>query len=395
MATSTRPAITGLLIVLALILLSLIYGMFGCTSSTENFEQRDDIMSRDYNPSEQDQDMSPRNRNDRYNNDRYNNDRYNNDRYNNDRYNNDRYRDDRDGYRNDRYRDDRDGYRNDRYRDDRDGYRDDRDGYRNDRDGYRDDRDGYRNDRDRNDIDEYRDDRDRNERYRESPENMSPQERPIQDMPVRGVNTRGSDSEWCRGGPPSSVSGNCQPLCVGQQLEWSNNGMMTLSPKKCNEIDRSNDYMLCPSQDECRQGPWYKTPIGAKDKSSLINDHLDGELSREPSIAPQGDVIVPGRSQQNSLNNDSNYPSDPAFNGGVHHHHYYEGSEKRRWNQEVIPASPYLTNSNQGISNLSHQMSPANHNNDNGCSNEHGCPLSMNGEISGVSASNVSCYERF
>ena len=199
-----------------------------------------------------------------------------------------------------------------------------------------------------------------------------------------------SIDESCRAGPPASVSGNCRPLCKGQTLQWKDGIASSESLVNCKEADRSDEFMLCRSHDDCDDGPWYKTTISPSDKSAQSRREPQGGVSPEPSTIPPGDIDVPGRSARDSWKGDQTYPSDSTFHGGTHHH-YYDGSENRKWRQEVIPASPHLSTSQHGRGTLGRHMSPA--------PNQHGsgCKPSITGEFSdcGPAAANVPCYELF
>jgi hypothetical protein len=216
------------------------------------------------------------------------------------------------------------------------------------------------------------------------------QETNAQETNAPEINARNDGrQDECRAGPPKGTSGNCRPLCRGQALEWDRGGASTAVVKGCKESEQSDEYMLCRSRDTCDHGPWYKTSIAAEDRPAPSRREPHGGVSPEPSISPPGDASVPGHSPRDSWKGDPEYPSDPTFRGGTHHH-YYEGSEHRRWRQEVMPASPHLPTTAHGAAGLGRHMSPASHEHD-------ACPRSVTGEFGecGPAAANIPCYELF
>jgi hypothetical protein len=194
----------------------------------------------------------------------------------------------------------------------------------------------------------------------------------------------------CDGGPPSDVFGNCKPLCRGQPLIETDGVVRELSSiMKCPENGQSNTHMLCPSNDTCTDGPWYKTEIPKDDRPSQTRAQPHGGVSPEPSGPASGDIDVPGQSDDNSWEGDQSYPGRAQFHGGTHHHHHhYEGGEHRRWQTEVVPASPHLPTSAHGHKTLANQMSIVDGNQ---------CSSSVTGAFSdcGPVAANIPCYELF
>lgn len=193
-------------------------------------------------------------------------------------------------------------------------------------------------------------------------------------------------SEGCFDGPPNDVFGNCKPLCKAQSFKNKNGIVKQLSDIiECSEKDHSNTHMLCPSYDECTTGPWYKTLIPKSDRSSPIPADSGTKSSSSDSVP----IDIPGIGNDDSWSGDSTYPSRHQFHGGTHHHHHhyhYDGGEKRRWQQDVIPASPHLSTSlhaNQMSSNSSDE--------------ETHCSQSVTGAFSdcGPSAANIPCYDLF
>ena len=195
-------------------------------------------------------------------------------------------------------------------------------------------------------------------------------------------------NKTCFKGPPNDVFGNCKPLCKSQPLGDSDGMIKQLSDiMKCPEKEYSNTHMLCPNNDECTNGPWYKTTIPKSERSSPT----PSDSGTEPSTSDPGPIVVQGRDYENSWSGDSTYPSSSQFNGGVHHHYHYNGGEHRRWQQEVAPSSPHLPTSVHGQQSLASQMSSVTRDGETQCSQ------SVTGAFSdcGPVAANMPCYKIF
>lgn len=191
--------------------------------------------------------------------------------------------------------------------------------------------------------------------------------------------------ERCFDGPPSDVFGNCKPLCKAQSLVDSDGGIKQLSDiMGCPEKDRSNTHMLCPSYDECTNGPWYKTLIPMSDRSSPT----PADSGTKPSGPDPGSINIPGKDYDDSWSGDSTYPSRPKFHGGTHHHYHYDGGEHRRWQWEVTPHVPTSAHRQQVLAGQMSSISPG-----EGTQ----CSQSITGDFSdcGPSAANIPCYDLF